>query len=89
MRTQNKAGISLPPSRPNVDALLYAIAYLQLAWEGLDQQKVDLPDSMTGRFWPVLDDTANSVMDDYDRCCTLLARILCPDLSSPFNPQAL
>ena len=81
--TEKKAGTSLPDPRPNVDAILSAIAHLQLAAEFLDAQTSvallnHVPEAKRDRIIERMRETHGDIFNLYDRCCEYLFWIQCP-----------
>lgn len=79
--TDEKAGTSLPP-RPNVDALISAIAHLEAAHRELDAQRTHhikhLPEKARNRMYDRLGEVMQEVMEQYDNCCDILFLVLRP-----------
>lgn len=78
-----KAGISLPVERPDVDAILSAIAHLQLAAEFLDAQRSKgikhMPKDKRDRMYERLTESMDAVWEQHSECCDALFYILRPD----------
>lgn len=77
MRTQNKAGISLPPDLADnfPTSLVSAIAHLQVAREMLDQQSVELQylsAAMQERIRDQITELLGEITNIDDSCCEML-----------------
>ena len=75
MLTTEKAGTSLLP-RPEVGALLKAIAYFQLATDAIDAQRLDIHPSFKDKDLEIWCNRLEECLQDtwalYDKCCSYL-----------------
>ena len=71
------------PQRPDIDAILEAIAHLELAAAALDRQTAHLrhlPDDKRDRLQARIRDDHSLIFELYSRACEYLAQILRPDI---------
>lgn len=84
MSTTENAGISLPETHPEVDALLSATAHLHLAHRALDEQRTNhldtLPKDRRDRLYDRIGEIMLDIFSQYGECCETLFQILVPTL---------
>ena len=86
MSYTEKAGNLLPKERPNVDALIEAVSYLQLAYEAISRQETfldPLPPESKDKWTKRLENLYSKVIDDYDATCSTLCRLI----TASINPS--